>query len=520
MKDAKILSGKKNLSNVISDIIVMEAHDVEKWLKPGQLVLTSLFSLQNSNEEECSLFIRRVVSLGASGLIIKLGRFVDVLPEGIVSEGILHDFPIIVIDSYIEYRDIILEVMHNILNKKADMLKIFQNVHHEFKGLSTKAAPIKEVILALKRLIDADISLEDKDGNIIESTWKKTNVEIIDSRELYHESYMTYSYTRQLVKVDGRLASQLVVRINLDNQPEKYLVIAETERFVLMRDYMAIENACSSVEFEYAKKLALSKVKQSHVNDLVDQVLNGKYQTNEDLMELVHVLHLSSNKQYRVITWLHRPDLNGKRTSFEDREALLQDHYSLVKRLKEIWPRFAYRVFANRITFIMEDNFETDGEFKRFLVETIDTHRKTLLKGLAIMVGISDKVEISQIHEISIQPLKIIQVGQLQHKKDFIMDYAELGMYRLFFDLKNSLNLMDYVSDTILNMEESNRETLRVFLENNQNYKDTSEILYVHPKTVKYRIDRMKEVNKIDFSDPEVVLQLILELRFIALSKI
>ena len=521
MKDAKVVAGESGLSNTVSDIIIMEAHDVEKWLKPDQLILTSLFSLQNSTEEECISFIRHMADLGASGLIVKLGRFVDEIPNGIILGAKQYNIPVILIGASIEYRDIVLEVMQNVLNRKAEMLDLFQNVHHEFKNLSLKEAPIKEVLFALKRLIKADVSLEDNNRVAIETTLSKADIfKVLNSRHLFKETYMTYEYVRELIEVEGELASQLVVKIDLENQDYKYLVIKELEQFVLMQDYMAIENACSSIQFEYAKKLALSKVKQSHMNDLVDQIINGKYQSNEELLELGHTLHLSNNKNYRVITWMHRPDVVGSKMSFNEREKLLLNYQSIINELESIWPRFAYRIFSNRLTFIIEDNFKSDFEFKRYISDSLEKLNSKRVSKLTMKVGISEKGDIADVSKNAIQPLKVIQIAQVRNIDEFVMLYDDLGVYKLFLDLKNSFDLNSYVRDDLINMDENNRQTLRVFLDKNQNYKHTSEVLFVHPKTVKYRIGKMIEVNKFDFNDPNEMFQLMLELRILDLSKI
>lgn len=520
MEGSELITGEKGLSNSISDIIIMEAHDVKNWLKPDQLVLTSLFSLQDSSDEECLQFIREMVELKASGLIVRLGRFVDSIPSALIEGGEKYGLPIILIGEEVEYRDIVLEVMHNVLNRKAEMLDIFQNVHHEFKNLSLKEAPIRAILLALKRLIKKDVALENSKRVILESTLALVHrTKIIDSRKLYNERYMTYGYKRELIENDGVLTSQVVVTVELQSQDPVYLVIKEFLGFILMHDFMAIENAASSIQFEFAKELALSKVKQSHMNDLVDQILNKKYKDSDELMDLMHALKLSGNKKYRVITWMHRPELTGQKMSFAERERLFSNHYDLAKHLELVWPHFAYRIFENRLTFIIEDNFKYDYEFKRFIADSLKKIVSKSSKKLSTQVGISNKEEVQKISEIAHQPLKVIRIAKVQKKKEFVILYNDLGMYRLFFDLEDTSHINNYVREEITHMDQSDERTLRVFLDHNQNYTHTSELLFVHPKTVKYRIEKIKEVYEFDFEDPNEVFQLMLELRFKEFSK-
>lgn len=521
MDEAKLVAGRQGISNIVSDAIVMEAHDIEKWLKPNQLVLTSLYSLQESSEKEWISFIRIMNEMDASGLVVKLGRFVENLPDGIIEGGDKYNLPVIVIGEYVEYRDIILEVMQSVLNKKAKMLDIYQNVHNEFKKLSLKDASVISILKTLKGLIHKDISLVSLDRKVIGTTIENEGtVKVIDSRKLKRESYLTYEYTRELIEYQDELSSQLLVKINLKSRKPVYLVVYEIDDFVLMSDYMAIENACNSIQFEYAKKLALSKVKQSHMNDSVDQILNGKYQSNEELFDLLHTLKLSNNKSYRIITWLHRPDLTGIKMSFTEREELFLNNHEIIKKIKNIWPSFAYRIFSNRLTFIIEDNFKQDYEFKRYIKSSLEKFCENSNESLVLKVGISQNSEVNEIKQYAQQPLKVIKIANIQKKESFVELYDDLGIYRLFLDLQETSDLTAYIREKTQLMDSEDRETVRIFLDKNQNYKQTSEILFIHPKTVKYRIDKIKELYDFDFDDPTEMFQLMVELRIKEFSEV
>lgn len=521
MQGSKVMAGEKNISNKISDIMIMEAPDIEKWLKPNQLILTSFFSFQESSKQEHMDFIKKMFEMDASGLIVKIGRFVEELPLGILEGAEKYDLPIIVIHEKVQYSEIHLEVMQNLLNKKAEMLTTFQNNHQEFKNLSLKDASLLDILEALKRLIKKDVSIINAQREVVAFTAKELNkLTVKESRKLINESYMTYEYTRELIRYNGELSSQLLVKINLENNTSIYLVVKEIDRFVLMHEYMAIENACSAIQIEYAKELALSKVKQNRMNDLVDQLLNGKYQDREELLDLIHTLRLSNNKSYRIFTWVHRPDLTEGRTSFIERERLLSSHYNLVKELEVVWPPFAYRIYVNRLTFIIEDNFKSGNDFKRYLFDSLKKFNESRKNKLDLRIGMSEKCDVFEISKYAKQPLKVLQIARLQKREEFIELYEELGVYRLFLDLDGSYDMSSYIREKILKMDNDDEETLRVFLDNNQNYTQTSEILYIHPKTVKYRIDKITENYEIDFDDSSEMFQLMIELRIKEFTRI
>ena len=53
-------------------------------------------------------------------------------------------------------------------------------------------------------------------------------------------------------------------------------------------------------------------------------------------------------------------------------------------------------------------------------------------------------------------------------------------------------------------------QTVRCYLENHQSVTKTSEALFIHRSTLLYRLDKIKDILKTDFSDPDELLYLLL----------
>ncbi|QIK69398.1 hypothetical protein G7062_03435 [Erysipelothrix sp. HDW6C] len=523
LKSAALLSGKEGIYNEVTDIIVMEAHDIERWLKPGQLVLSSLFSLKESTRQEYADFVAEMKKRGASGLIIKMGRFVDAIPAGLIEGCADHDLPLIQINETVPYSSIILEVMQNLINQKADMLDVYQNVHHEFKTLAMREPESKDVLDVLKKIIGRDVSLYDDVRQCIATTERGAlDVEVRDARELFREQYMHYEYFRELIVDGGVMQSRLVCKIpGMDGSPQ-YLAIREVETFVEMIDFMAIENAASTLQFEGIKQVALSREKESHMNDIVDHIINGKYKDIEELNENALLLKLSLDKKYRVVTWQHfEGKVSSGNRSFQEHTAYMGCTNGIIDSIKSVWPRNAYRIFSNRLTFIVEDNFTTDQAFRDYVEETLTKVFKEHNRGnIVLRVGISDQGNLSDIPRLAAQPLRVVQISDMIHQPSFVVLYKDLGIYRILIELSKENDLNDYVSDIVKTLYEHDPdyfETVRVFLDTNQNYKQTADILFVHPKTVRYRIEKIKELTKLDFDNPEEMLQIMIGIRIFQL---
>lgn len=93
--------------------------------------------------------------------------------------------------------------------------------------------------------------------------------------------------------------------------------------------------------------------------------------------------------------------------------------------------------------------------------------------------------------------------------------YDEIGIYRVFFDLKSEEVLHNLLQESLGVLLEYDREndsdmvhTLEVFLEEDCNIAMTTERLFVHRNTVKYRIKRIEEIMGLDLKDVTVQFNL------------
>lgn len=62
-------------------------------------------------------------------------------------------------------------------------------------------------------------------------------------------------------------------------------------------------------------------------------------------------------------------------------------------------------------------------------------------------------------------------------------------------------------------------QTLRCYLENHQNVTQTARELFIHRSTLLYRLDRIHEIIRSDYSDPDELLYLLLSFRLIDMEE-
>ena len=107
--------------------------------------------------------------------------------------------------------------------------------------------------------------------------------------------------------------------------------------------------------------------------------------------------------------------------------------------------------------------------------------------------------------------LNLKKFMKIFHQRSLVLEYDQLGFFKLFHQIESSDGLFDYVPKQLLNLVSDKPEyalTFSCFLANNHNYVKTAEQLFVHPKTVRYRIDKVLERLNISLDDSDTLLSL------------
>lgn len=100
-----VLAGHGGMGKEVTAVSVMDAPDSYKWLKGGELILTTGFLL-GGDSGHLKHLINNLMEADASGLGIKKERFLDKIPEEIVHIANQHNFPLVEIPHRFVWSDV------------------------------------------------------------------------------------------------------------------------------------------------------------------------------------------------------------------------------------------------------------------------------------------------------------------------------------------------------------------------------------------------------------------------------
>lgn len=103
-------------------------------------------------------------------------------------------------------------------------------------------------------------------------------------------------------------------------------------------------------------------------------------------------------------------------------------------------------------------------------------------------------VNLAQSYSQAISALKMIKYFASGERTAF---FDDLGIYRLLCEMTHTPEVKNYINMVLPGadrLDKSTLETLEVFIECQKSFSAAGKALYIHPNTVKYRINKAKEV--------------------------
>ncbi|MBE7033340.1 MAG: PucR family transcriptional regulator [Ruminococcaceae bacterium] len=118
-----------------------------------------------------------------------------------------------------------------------------------------------------------------------------------------------------------------------------------------------------------------------------------------------------------------------------------------------------------------------------------------------------------------------LEVGKVFDSDKYIMNYENLGIARLIYQLPTTLCELFlsevFKKDSIDSLDQETLYTIQKFFENNLNVSETSRQLYVHRNTLVYRLDKVKKITGLDLRlfDHAIVFKVALMVKKYLVSK-
>ena len=519
----KLLCGEKGLDLEVKGIRIIEIEDMERYLTGGEILMTSFQVYLSCSDREVEQHFEDLVKSDISGFIVKKRKEYD--PTGrrlslLEKHCKKYEIPLVEISEDSYYWGIIRYVMIQVFDKDTARLKYFKITHDSFNTFILKnngsSNTASDIIKFLSIMIENPVVLYYGNLNCMVST-NSDNSKLILSDEIqpYKPNIITkFQYMKQM---KGSCV-QYVVKFAILSEVEIYITITEENRELTELDYMAIENAIINLQYGFLSEFAQNEVKKTYQRDLIHNILNGLLSSKE-MTEAAAQLGMKESDTYRVVDF-HTIKKNAQRKYTKEQ---LQEVGVIVGELMYLLPdALIYRNMDQIVMIQQVDSNQTELEYQKEMEEVEDVIQRSILyrkKDTDFQIGIGKSVEGYQrlkesYHEAS-RAIKYIDIIRLVtgDKNKSVVHYSNLGFFQIFGEIDDVTELERYIPETLKKLylydDEHKGElitTLQMYLRNNQSIKKTADAMFVHYRTISYRLEKIKQISGINFDDANEVL--------------
>ncbi|USK64642.1 PucR family transcriptional regulator [Peribacillus frigoritolerans] len=182
-------------------------------------------------------------------------------------------------------------------------------------------------------------------------------------------------------------------------------------------------------------------------------------------------------------------------------------------------------VFTNQLKIIVL--IGSNGKGKDLLTDSANDLTNTVLSQFTdkkVFPGIGNEYSsILQLRKSYLEALEVINAAKfIGEPEQLPFQYSKLGIFRYLEMISNHHTKTNYINTDLEILQKKDLEsqtkllqTLEIYLLNNCRIKPTSEQLYIHTNTLKYRLNQINDLTSIDFDDFHSRMQLYIDLQLI-----
>lgn len=528
-RSVRLAAGYGGIDNDVTSVNIMDAPDIWNWVKRGDLILTTAYTVKDDPALQERL-IRELSAAGSAGLGIKTKRFLPEIPAAMKQVAEELNFPILELPVELSLAEIMNPIISSIAARQSYILQRSNEIHKALTKVAIKGGGLTAIIACLGNLIQCPVGCYDPNGHPL-AHWVPDNIPGIETPTLNNTASLLAGKVSNYDSLHGTLAqakSPSSQTVAIDNQSFWHTsfaimsnneffghisIIQPTDAFMDIND-VALEHTCTVAALDFLKQKAVAESKRLYSRDILEHVLFGDL-SSSSTSELISASKLLQAKHFEcvVIEMDESEDEVNIPVIASRLYKITQQHVSAKFPLSLISER------TGKIIALLASSIPFDAQYADLLTRLHKTFKENRLMNISIGVGTWTDT-IASVRQSYSDALTCLRIGRIIKGAGAITYPKEITSYALLSGVDTSRILAQVYGSIIAKLEKSDKthetdllKTLEVYLETDRNLTDTAKELYIHRNTLSNRLERIIDLTGIDFNDRELTLSLRLALR-------
>ncbi|MFS0916285.1 PucR family transcriptional regulator [Brevibacillus sp. 179-C 1.1 NHS] len=501
--DSAVLAGEAFLDKELLGVTSFDSPDGHRWLRPGEFVLTTGFPFL-SHQKTCAkrliTLIDELVEIGTPGLAVKLGRYIEAIPEAVITHATKHAFPILSFPMDKAWSDVIVPVVQYINDKQRIELDRTHAIYERFHHYLTGGEPISTLADLLFDILHAPVSIQVPH---LKWKWDSSPLQLPEDHS-WDKLYGQRAPVRLTHEPLSRLNEGPHIRWLLQDQiVQGAIVIGQIERDLYTWEKVAIEQSAALLSLEMQRQRAIHETLQRFRNDFLQQLVTGQIPSYDVLIRktdevgweisdhyIAMIISVSPHDKTGMEIWQENHYLlDALRSLVSSNEAILygldQENRVLLlvpmpdpvctETILQWLHEQCLKLISNKLH---QPVFAGIGRFHPHREGIVRSYREALISFRTALQSVNSTVE----------PMFCLK------------SFHTLGLERIMYADDPATEAQAFSDECLGKIQSYDRDkngqllqTLQVFLQADGNYTEAARRLFVHKNTIKYRIQLIRE---------------------------
>lgn len=522
-----VLAGRRSLGRTVTRVNVMEVPDVVDWVKPNELLVTTGFPITSSTDgdaERTDAFVRLVRDLrerDVAALGIKLGRYLDELPTGVVEAADEVGLPLLSLPVGLGYDDLLQQVHSRLNEVQTRVLERNDALHTALTALVLEGGDLEQIAAEVARVLDVGVLFCSTDGRERAAAMPDDLRELLYGADLFDPTgrfRVERASRRPLPLADGQVLLQPVVAGGSDLAR---MVCFNPQRTLGSDDVHALERAATVAALLITREQAVTAVESKYRGDFLRDVFVDRAGDADYVIE--HAAALGWDVDRPMVVVSAELDPSGEQVSGRVRRAWQERFSAAWRQVTESYDRSVPTVdFSAEVVTLLPvadppeapgDSYEQTRKVLARLVTDVAGDKGGGRRPFS--VGVSRPVRaIDDLPEAYAQARRATAVGRRISGSGSTTHFDELGIHRLIALVPDHRELTAFTRDVLGELADDTdeardlRETLQVLLDTNLNVAEAARLQFFHYNTMRYRIGKLERLLGPFSSDPHLRLNI------------
>lgn len=516
LQQASVVAGAEGLDRVLRWVPIVDLPNPLPWVNAGDFLLTTGYGWPQDEEKLCDL-ITQLSKRGLSGLGLAVPQYFDRIPQAARAVADELQFPLLEIPWEVQFNTITEEILSSILTYQYKLQEHSGFIHQELMRIAFEAKDLQEIALTLGQLFGRSIIIQHPEGHLMAvHTIQEAGCTEEKKAKFLHEistfskdqaHYLSLRSGSQPIRIqdtsDSNLYSRYVCPISIKKELVGLLWIVEGQEPLSEEDLRSAQSASIVMALHISQQRALASLEAQLGYSFLDSLFDGENSTTPQILRRAELLGFEPEGTYSVGILIMDAAIPLSREGIVKREQLAD---KLKQSMQEQKIPAVVSLTQNQIVFLLPSRVQSEVIWKSM---------KDTNLSFAVSMPHQGISNVRQGYREANSILPHTQFGQLHRYQDLLVPRVLMGdqdarssfLGKLFDPLQRSKN-----GDVLIH-------TLLTFARFGFQLKKTADELKIHPKTLRYRLDRAISLGAFDLNDAETQFNLQLADRLYSLEK-